>query len=91
MKFLSSPATLDQFDTSGLFKSPDGRYFNYLVEYNENEDLRITDSVGRIMPIDYTEIKDFAVLLTAILEFQAAKEAFDEDNLADLFDTLNLG
>ena len=89
MKFLVSPADQTQ-DTSGLFKGHNSKLYNYTVEYNEGEDLRITDSLGRIMPIAYTEIRDFAVIFTALADFQESKEMFEEVNLRALFETLTL-
>jgi hypothetical protein len=91
MKFLVSPTDLDTQDLTGLFTNSLGKCFNYEVEYVENDFIRIKDSVGRIMPIDYTEIRDFAVMLTAIADHQEAGVLFEQANLKALFDTLNVG
>jgi hypothetical protein len=91
MKFLTSSTTdLDSQDLTGLFIGPNGNYFNYEVEYVENDFVRIKDSVGRIMPIDYTEVRDFAIMLTAIADHQEAQQLFEEINLKTLFSILNV-
>lgn len=62
----------------GLFKSPDGNHFMYKINYTENDYLTITDSVGRSMPMDYTEIEDIAEMLARIVRYQLAKACVEE-------------
>jgi hypothetical protein len=77
MKFLICPASqdmLDYGDVEDLFRNPaTGTYFNYSVEFLEDEMVTITDSVGRYVPLDIEEVRDLAKMLTRIANFQEDK------------------
>ena len=77
MKFLICPASqdmLDYGDVEDLFRNPaTGTYFNYSVEFLEDEMVTITDSVGRYVPLDIEEVRDLAKMLTRIANYQEDK------------------
>lgn len=78
MKFLIAPATPSFIDTcgsEGLFTDVKGRKFLYEIDYEENEMIRISDSVGRMVPLDIDEVTALAEVLCRIVRYQDTKEA----------------
>lgn len=76
MKFLIAQASQEQLDfgdTEDMFESTDGDLFNYQVEFFEDEMVRITDSIGRIMPLDINEVGDLIDVLLRIKQYQETK------------------
>jgi hypothetical protein len=93
MKILVSPLSQEQLDTdtTGAFSSPGtDKLFNYCIEFEENDYLTITDSLKRVMPLDYTEINDFARLFTALDVFQKALTDQRNASKAELLDALSI-
>lgn len=87
MKFLICPASqdlLDFCDTDDFFYSPGGTAFNYTVEFVEDEYIRITDTVGRVMPIDINELQNFIEVLNRINNYTQDKAAMDAILISNL-------
>lgn len=73
MKILVCPASPEIIEqcSEGLFLSKEGKSYLYQVEYVEDEYVRITDSVGRVMPFDIDEITSIAEILGRINRFRS--------------------
>jgi hypothetical protein len=87
MKFLICPTSQDQLEyggNEGLFRGSNNKYFNYAVEFEHNDFVRITDSVGRIMPMDISEVRDFADMLGRIADYHEHMELAKDYAMADL-------
>ena len=87
MKFLIAPASAEQINdsgTEGLFVGIDKCYYNYMIEYTENEDVVITDNVGRRMPICIFDVRGLQLTLDRIAHFQEAQEACYAHNVQTL-------
>lgn len=87
--FLVCKATQELIDesTEGLFKSSLGAYFMYKIAYTEEDTLTITDSIGRTLPMDCTEIEQISEILARITRFQKARSKSDEQLLYQLVNT----
>ena len=80
MKFLICPATQDQIEDGDydLFKGQDDATYNYEVEFFEDDMVKITDSVGRYVPLEVGEIPALINMLIRIDNFQTGKQAAQE-------------
>lgn len=81
-----TPPELVDVGVEGLFQSATGKYFSYKVMYNENY-ITITDSVGRIMPMDCNEIADIAEILARLVRFRSNSVALEQRLLDELLNT----
>lgn len=71
MKFLIAPATPSQMDTNGeydLFEGKDGVFYNYCVEFDEDT-VRISDTIGRMLPVGVEELDSLMFILNRINNF----------------------
>lgn len=91
MKILAGLASEEQIEmggTEGLFESPEGIFYNYQFEVvdegNGNGYVRISDSVGRMVPMDFDEIEDLAEMFARITRFAVAKRHVEDNLLKDL-------
>ena len=89
MKFLvcptgPAPAQLKYQDTEGCFQSNSGRFFDFMVEFTENEMVTIRDNCGRSVPIDIEDIGKIGEILTRIAEYTAGMEQAREELMEDL-------
>ena len=81
MKFLVCPSNtyqLDYQDTEGCFQSASGTFFDYQVEFIEDEMITITDNVGRSVPVDINDVAGLAKMLTRIAEYTRDKGRYQE-------------
>lgn len=79
MKFLICDAA-DLIDTCGedsFFKGQDGRFYNYQVEFGEDI-VRISDSIGRMVPVGVEELDSLIQMLTRISSFVKNTESLNE-------------
>lgn len=86
MNFLIGKVSQDQLetmDTDDLFQMGE-EYFFYTLEFQEDEMVRITDSVGRTMPIDIGEVAEFAEIFRRITQFQEGKEMYQQKLFMEL-------
>jgi hypothetical protein len=77
MKFLICPAAqdlIDFCDPEDFFYSPSGVACNFEVEFFEDDMIRISDTVGRSMPIDINDLPSFIQILTRIDNFTQDKK-----------------
>lgn len=89
MKFLicpSCPAQLENGETEGLFKDGYGNFYNYTVEFLEDEMITITDSVGRYVPLDIEEVRGLANILNRIVRYQEGKVIADNFLIGELIE-----
>ena len=87
MKFLvcpTGPSQLKYQDTDGCFQSNSGTFFDYQVEFIEDEMITITDNIGRSVPIDIFDVAGMARMLTRIAQYTEDKAACQEDLMAEL-------
>ena len=87
MKFLICPASgdlLDACDPEDFFYSPNKTAYNFEVEFIEDEFIRISDTVGRIMPIDLNDLGDFIKLLMRIDNYTQDKKDMQEILMSQL-------
>ena len=75
MKFLICPASQDQIEPGDytLFKGQDGCSYNYQVEFFEDDMVKITDSIGRYVPLQVDEIPSLINMLVRINNYQKDK------------------
>jgi hypothetical protein len=69
MKFLFSPVTKEQasFDMDGMFVSTDGSEHNYQLAYDQaNAMITLTDSCGRMVPMDVEDIPKLIDILIRV-------------------------
>lgn len=82
MKILICKTPQDQiemFGEEGMFKSASGELYSYEVELVKDEDMvRITDALGRMIPIDVSELDDLVEVLERIANYVACKECISE-------------
>lgn len=75
MKFLICPIPTDEVEFVDLrFTSPKGTHYSYEVDYKENEMITITDTLGRSVPMDISEVPALIKILTKIATYQHEKE-----------------
>ena len=87
MKFLICPASqelLDFCDPEDFFFSPGKVAYNFEVEFIEDEYIRITDTVGRTMPIDLNDLGDFIRILTRIDNYTQDKQDMQDILMSQL-------
>jgi len=78
MKFLICPIPSDEVEFVDLrFTSPKGTHYSYEVAYEENEMITITDTLGRSVPMDISEVPALLKILTKIVTYQHKKENVD--------------
>jgi hypothetical protein len=78
MKFLICPIPSDEVEFVDLrFTSPKGTHYSYEVAYEENEMITITDTVGRSVPMDISEVPALLKILTKIVTYQEEKNNVD--------------
>lgn len=78
MKFLICPIPSDEVEFVDLrFTSPKGTHYSYEVDYEENEMITITDTLGRSVPMDISEVPALLKILTKIVTYQHEKENVD--------------
>jgi hypothetical protein len=78
MKFLICPIPSDEVEFVDLrFTSPKGTHYSYEVAYEENEMITITDTLGRSVPMDISEVPALLKILTKIVTYQHEKENVD--------------
>ena len=89
MQILVCPTSQALIDESpeGLFQSTNGKYFSYKVTYHDGEYVTITDSIGRIMPMDIDEIADIAEILARLVRFRANSASLEQFLLDELLNT----
>ena len=82
MKILICKTPQDQiemFGEEGMFKSASGELYSYEVELVKEEDMvRITDNLGRMVPVDISELDDLVEVLERIANYVACKECMEE-------------
>lgn len=89
MKFLicpSCPEQLENGETEGLFEDSYGTFYNYTVEFLEDEMITITDSVGRYVPLDIEEVTGLANILNRIVRYQRGKAVAEQFLIGELVD-----
>lgn len=91
MKILAGLASEDQIEmggTEGLFESPEGMFYNYQFEVVDegagNGFIRISDSVGRMVPMDFDDIENLAEMMARIARFAVTKRHMEDNMLDDL-------
>jgi len=87
MKFLvcpTGPAQLKYQDTDGCFQNESGSFFDFRVEFTENEMLTITDNCGRSIPIDIEDIGAIGAILTRISEYTEEANQLREELMEEL-------
>jgi len=78
MKFLICPIPSDEVEFVDLrFTSPKGTHYSYEVDYEENEMITITDTLGRSVPMDISEVPALIKILAKIVTYQHEKENID--------------
>jgi len=78
MKFLICPIPSDEVEFVDLrFTSPKGTHYSYEVSYEENEMITITDTLGRSVPMDISEVPALLKILTKIVTYQHEKQNVD--------------
>ena len=78
----------DRDDVTGCFQSEEGRFYDYKFEIHENEKfLRLHDTVGRMIPIDFNELRDIAEMFARIHRYVAKKECVTGELLDELAHT----
>jgi hypothetical protein len=78
MKFLICPIPSAEVEFVDLrFTSPKGTHYSYEVAYEENEMITITDTVGRSVPMDISEVPALLKILTKIVTYQEEKNNVD--------------
>jgi hypothetical protein len=79
MKFLICPIRSDEVEFVDLrFTSPKGTHYSYEVDYEENEMITITDTLGRTIPMDISEVPALIKILTKIVTYQEEKNRHDD-------------
>jgi len=71
MKFLISPITDEQENycgTDGCFKGQDGAFYNYAISVDVDT-VRISDSAGRMVPFDITDLSALTLVLSKINKY----------------------
>lgn len=87
MKFLvcpTGPAQLKYQDTDGCFQNEAGTYFDFMVDFTENEMVTITDNCGRSVPIDIEDIGAIGAILTRISEYTEESTQLREELMEEL-------
>ena len=87
MKFLICPASqdmLDFCDENDFFYSPNKTAFNFEVDFIEDEYIRISDTVGRTMPIDLDNLGDFIKILMRIDNYTQDKKDMQDILMSQL-------
>ena len=80
MKFLICNDTDGLVDICGeevFFKGQDGAYYNYQVELDE-EVVRISDGIGRMVPVGIEDLDSLIKMLTRINSFVKNTESLNE-------------
>jgi hypothetical protein len=80
MKFLICQASNDQMDNGGeydLFKGKDGVFYNYEVEFDEDT-VCISDTIGRMIPIDVEELDSLMFILNRINNYVKNTDKLNE-------------
>jgi len=86
MKFLvcpTGPAQLKYQDTDGCFQNEAGIYFDFMVDFTENEMVTITDNCGRSVPIDIEDIGAIGAILSRIADYTADIKQLREELVED--------
>lgn len=89
MKFLVCPTNASQVkhqDTEGCFRSATGVFYDYQVDFIEDEMITITDNIGRSVPVDIYDVAGLAKMLIRIAVYTDNKAACQEvlmDQLCD--------
>ena len=87
MKFLVCPTGASQLkyqDTDGCFQSASGTFYDYQVEFIEDEMITITDNIGRSVPVDIYDVAGLARMLTRIAAYTDNKATCQEILLTQL-------
>jgi hypothetical protein len=76
MKFYIARASEDQLESGDLdlFESSEGSLYNYEVEF-DGETVRLTDTIGRMVPFDVTELDTLIQMLSRINSFYKNTES----------------
>lgn len=85
MLILSAPLkNIDEnFDTSGYFQSPDNdTLYSFKIETVDEPDgngfLRLYDSIGRMVPVDYTDMEDLIETLCRVHRYNVTLQVNKE-------------
>ena len=87
MNFLICPAADYQLDdTEGLFESSSGNFYNFRIEMEEDDMIRLHDSCGRYVPIDMTDVATIGAMLMRIAEYTQSKAEMQQQLFDEIFD-----
>jgi len=80
MRFLIVPASDDMISETNdgdLFTGEDGNEYMYSVEF-DGETVCITDTVGRIMPIDVSDLERFMFIFNRINNYVKSTHSLNQ-------------
>lgn len=86
MKFLICEVPQEYTNDGDYYTGTDGREYYYEVNYVENEYVNISDTCGRMIPLDITEVADLASMLGRIVQHHNRKQEAEAYFMAKLLD-----
>lgn len=75
-------------DVSGCFQTEAGQFYDFKFQVLEDQQfIRFYDSVGRMVPVDFSELRDIAEMFARIHRYVAKKKCVTGELLDELANT----